>query len=169
MDQPDWDLPEELHSEYEERPFKICTRCGESLADFDEGFQISKVFRNGECTMEYAICMPCHSSMVSEFSVDSRRKMEKFQEENFKHADGLFQCAVCAVKRTDDGPTEYGLAAHCLGLDLVQDLMICGKCTERMQEMISPETRGRWDKFVGENFPCAPSETSPAPTGVPVF
>ena len=119
--------------------------------------------------MEYAICLPCHSAMVKEFSEDSRARMEKFQVENFNHADGLFQCAVCGGKRTEGGPSEYGLAALCLGREVMHDLMICGKCTERMQALISPQTRDRWDRFVGENFPCAPTETAPAPSGVPVF
>ncbi len=169
MNKPEHSIPDELHSEFEERPFHICTRCGESLVDFEEGYQISKVYRNGECIMEYAICLPCHSSMVAEFSADSRAKMEKFQAENFHHADGLFQCAVCAGKRTDEGPSEYGLAAMCLGDEVMHDLMVCGTCTERMQSLISPETRERWDRFVGENFPCAPTASTPTPSGVPVF
>ena len=72
-------------------------------------------------------------------------------------------------KRTDEGPSEYGLAAMCLGDEVMHDLMVCGTCTERMQSLISPETRERWDRFVGENFPCAPTASTPTPSGVPVF
>lgn len=169
MNDPHTPIPCELHSDFEDRPFQICTRCGETLADFEEGFQISKVYRNNECIMEYAICLPCHNSLIEEFSQESRVRMEKFQAENIRYADGLLQCAICAGRRTADVPSEYGLAAICGGDEIIQGLMICGTCTEQMQAIVSQETRQRWDRFVGENFPCAPTETAPTPAGVPVF
>jgi len=170
MDQPDTEVPKELHSEYEGRPFQSCTRCGETLADFEDGYQISKIYRAGECVMEYAICTPCHSAMVADYSEDSREKMEKFQDENVQIGLGLNTCAVCNTARDDSNPlTEYGLGAICVGSVLAHDMMVCGVCSERMQALISKETRDSRDRFIGENFPCAPNESMPEPSGVPMF
>ena len=75
-------IPFELYSEYEDRPFHTCTRCGETLMDYDEGYQIAKIFKNGEAIFEYALCFSCHSEMISEFSSESRQALEDFYREN---------------------------------------------------------------------------------------
>jgi len=166
------DIPEELHSEYEERPFQSCTRCGESLEDFEEGYQISKIYRAEECIMEYAICYHCHTSMLEEFSQSSRDAMQRYQAENVRGGLGMHVCAVCDNKREAGVMKEYGLAAICFGMDMIEAVCICGGCSEKMQEVISEETRDRWNKFIEENFPCAPNEVNPEPAkpaGIPVF
>ena len=45
---PSEKIPEELHSEYEERPFRNCTRCGETLLDYEDGYNVAKIFKSSE-------------------------------------------------------------------------------------------------------------------------
>ena len=66
-------IPEVLHSFYQDRAFVSCTRCGESLADFQDGYRISKNFKKGEVLIEYALCMPCLLRMLEESGWSSRR------------------------------------------------------------------------------------------------
>ena len=162
-------IPPRFYSEYEERPFLTCTRCGETLRDFDEGYQVAKIIKNGECTMEYAICVPCHERMLEEFSEESRRNMEEFQSKNVNPDLGPDTCAVCCTEGEDLEREEYALAAACHQLDLLHAIMICGMCSEKMQDLVSKHTKGVWDKFFEENFPGVPADALPQPGGVPVI
>jgi len=159
-------IPQILHSEYEECPFSGCTMCGEALRDVDEGFQISKVFRRGECVFEYALCMPCRDRMAEDFSEDSVAAMEKFHEENIEAGHGLEECACCHRESKEWPQAEYSLVAACLHDALLDGIMVCIDCTEAMQGLLSKQTKDRRDRFIEENFPCAPDETAPVPSGV---
>ena len=77
-------IPEEMYSEYESRPFKTCTRCGETLFDFREGFRISKVYRKGEVLFEYALCAPCFLGILEESD-----KQDPFVCSGFNHLGDL--------------------------------------------------------------------------------
>ena len=162
-------IPEELYSEYEERPFKICTRCGETLADFEEGFQVAKVFRSGEAVFEYALCLPCHSAMQDEFSVETKQRMEKFFAENVKPYLGIRTCAVCETEREDLAQDEYSVTGLCGGELMMQGIMLCAPCIEQTNELVSQKTRDVWRDFIDENFPGVPADAVPDPSQVPVF
>ncbi len=162
-------IPEELHSEYEERPFLTCTRCGESLREFEEGYQVAKVFKRGEVIFEYALCAPCHSGIVDEFSSESRRALEDFFTENMTSGLGAGVCGICNRGRADLSEPEYTLGAVCLGSDLLESLMICSECTERSNAFISKKTQGIYGDFINDNFPGVPADALPDPTRVPIL
>jgi hypothetical protein len=162
-------IPEELYSEYEERPFKVCTRCGETLADFEEGYQVAKVFRAGEAVFEYALCLPCHSAMQDEFSDETKQAMEEFFSENAKTHLGIRSCAICEIDRDDLPQNEYALTGICGGDLMLQGVMFCAPCIERTNELVSKKTRDVWRDFIDENFPGVPADALPAPSRVPVF
>ena len=86
---PKGPIPEELYSFYEERPFKICTRCGEGLEDFESGYRVSKVFRAGEVLFEYALCVPCLQRMLEEASEESRARLTEFHMRRFRFVSGF--------------------------------------------------------------------------------
>ena len=88
-------IPAILHSFYEDRPFVSCTRCGESLADFADGYRISKNFNKDECIIEYALCLPCLDAMLDEASEESKVALAKFQAENLRDVSGFNDCALC--------------------------------------------------------------------------
>lgn len=157
MTNPSSDIPRELHSEYEERPFQSCTRCGETLAEIPEGFQLFKLFRRGEAIYEYALCHPCHTGLVAGFSAESRQRLEEFHATRVSLNLGRVKCAVCGDARGADG--EYSLTAACQGRELIHALMICCECRRDMQSLLSKQTREVWDRFVSDNLAGAPAGT----------
>ncbi len=162
-------IPTELHSDYEERPFRICTRCGETLCDFVEGYQIAKVFRRGEVVFEYALCAPCHTGLVDEFSDESRQTLEKFYHENITIGLGSEACAICRCGRADLAEPEFTLGAVCHGTELLESLMICGACAEKSGSFISKKTQEVFGDFINDNFPGVPADALPSPTPITYF
>ncbi|MEZ5305131.1 MAG: hypothetical protein R3F11_31485 [Verrucomicrobiales bacterium] len=160
-------IPEELYSEYEERPFRTCTRCGETLDDFEEGYQLNKVWRRGECVFEFALCFHCQQAMAGEFSEESKQRLTEFQEKHIDFERPMSECAVCAADRDSFDSPEFTLIAACECGHMHAGFMVCAKCVEQMQELISKQTRGVFDKFVEENFPGVPADTIPLPTTKP--
>lgn len=149
-------IPPDLQSEYEERPFNACTRCGETLADFPGGFQISKAYKRGECVMEYALCDHCRTQMMEEFSQESKKRLAQFQDEQVALDRGLDSCAVCEAPRHGPGMEDFVITGVCEGLSLLHSVMICGNCGDAVQGVISQKTRDTWRRFVDENFPGPP-------------
>ena len=156
-------IPSILHSFYEDREFKSCTRCGESLEHFEDGFRISKNFRKGEVLIEYALCMPCLDAMLDEASEESKQRLAEFQAERYRDVSGFDECALCDNTREEARDDEYGLVGVCHGDRMVDSAMICIDCMEAMAETMSEETRRTWDKFRDENFPGVPSDFEPFP------
>ena len=156
-------IPEELHSFYEDRPFKSCTRCGEGLEHFEEGYRVSKVFRGEEVIFEYALCLPCLKSLFEESSEESKQRLMQFQMERFRFVSGFDECALCDHERESMPVPDFGLVGICLGEGLVESNLICGQCMEAMSECVSEETRKEWDRFVEENFPGVPADFEPMP------
>ncbi len=161
---PKGPIPEELYSEYEERPFRTCTRCGESLIHFQEGYRVSKVFRAGEVIFEYALCLPCLNNIMKESSEESKERLQEFQNSRVRDVDGFSDCALCDRTRETTRNGEFGLVGACLGDQLLDGNMICSFCMEEMSELVSEQTRRTWDRFVEENFPGVPSDFAPMPS-----
>lgn len=162
-------IPRDLYSEYEERPFRVCSRCGESLADFDGGYQISKAYKKGECVFEYALCDHCRTGLMEEFSDQSKTNLLQFQQANVHLDRGLDGCSVCGITRSGNSLAEFVITGVCDHDHLLHGLMVCGKCGEKTQELISQHTRDTWRRFVSENFPGPPADVLPEPVGVPVM
>ena len=156
-------IPAVLFSFYEDRPFLSCTRCGESLQDFPNGYKISKNFKPGEVIIEYALCMPCMEGMMNEASEESKRVLNEFQEERFRHVSGFQECALCEKTQNTARGEEFGLTGICQGNDMIDSAMVCIECMEDMAEIISDETRGKWNRFREENFPGVPGDFEPMP------
>ncbi len=157
-------IPEVLYSFYEDRAFVSCTRCGESLSDFEDGYRISKNFKKGEVLIEYALCMPCLTAMLDEASDESKRQLAEFQEKHYREdVSGFDECALCPRTIDEARNEEFGLVGVCHGDDMVDSAMICIDCMEAMAETMSEETRRTWDKFREENFPGVPSDFEPFP------
>lgn len=151
-------IPKELESDYTDGQFKICTRCGESLADFPGGFQVSKAWKKGECVFEYALCDHCRTALMEEFSSESKTRLAKFQDENVNLTGGLDRCSVCNKERDELGEDDFVLTGVCEGDRLLHGIMVCGKCGERTQELLSKHTKDTWRRFRDENFPGPPGD-----------
>lgn len=157
-------IPPVLHSFYEDRAFVSCTRCGESLRDFEDGYRISKNFKGDEVIVEYALCMPCLNAMLDEASEESKQRLAEFQAERYRDVSGFDDCSLCekTFEQVKDG--EYGLVGVCHGSSMHDSAMICYDCMEAMSEIMSEETRRTWDRFREENFPGVPSDFEPFPS-----
>lgn len=162
-------IPKEFYSEYEERPFRTCTRCGESLADFLEGYQVAKIVRRGEVVFEYALCGPCHKGLVNEFSEESRRTLEAYYAENMTPGLGANTCGICGRDRSELADPEFALGGACHGDCLIEAFMICAACMEKTNALISKKTQGIWGDFINDNFPGVPADFVPDPAGIPIF
>lgn len=156
-------IPALLHSFYQDRAFVSCTRCGETLAEFIEGYRISKNFKRGEVIIEYALCMPCLIRMLDEASEESKRNLAKFQEERQREVSGFDECALCEKTREEARNDEFGVVGMCRGDRMLESALICIDCMEDMHEVLSEETRKTWDRFREENFPGVPSDFEPYP------
>jgi hypothetical protein len=127
-------IPKDLYSEYEERPFQHCTRCGESLLDFEGGYQVSKAYRNGECVA-----------------------LNDFHQQAVHHQGGIDECSVCGCDRKDGTTEDFVITGLCDAEHLVDSIMICGTCGEQVQELLSTPTKDTWRRFMGDHFPGPPS------------
>lgn len=153
-------IPSLLYSDYTDEAFSNCTRCGESLKDFAGGFQISKAWKRGECVFEYALCDHCRMQLMEEFSDESKQRLAHFQDEHVNFEGGLDECSVCGVRREDHNTSEFVLTGVCEGNSLLHALMVCGKCGEKTQELISAHTRDTWRRFRDENFDGPPDPST---------
>lgn len=161
MDDPEHEdpppIPRDLYSEYEERPFQCCTRCGETLSDFQGGYQVSKAYRRGECVVEYALCEHCRNAMMDEFSDDSKNRLNDFHQQAVHHQGGIDECSVCGVPRRTDNVEDFVITGLCEGTHLIDSIMICGQCGDQIQELLSAKTKDTWRRFMDDHFPGPPS------------
>ncbi|MFZ4767778.1 MAG: hypothetical protein ACOYMN_22755, partial [Roseimicrobium sp.] len=138
---PEKGIPREFHSEYEERPFQNCSRCGEALDAFSN-YQINKAYRKGECVFEYCFCEVCRDALLDEFSEESKENLMRYQSEHMKHdASGTMQCAFCAVQREAIPQQDFVITMLGAGLALLDSLLICETCQMEMHELLSVKTR----------------------------
>jgi hypothetical protein len=158
---PDKPIPREFDSEYEERPFQCCSRCGEKLSAFDN-FQINKAFRNAECVFEYAFCSQCRDALLEEFSEESKANLERHQRENMHNVSGTAECCFCGTSREKTPMRDFTMTALCRGTSLLDSIMICGKCQEGMQELLSQHTKDVRRRFF-ESLPGVPPDWEPEP------
>lgn len=155
--EPGAPIPREFHSEYEDRPFQTCSRCGEALNSFSS-YQINKAYRKGECVFEYCFCEPCRDALLEEFSEESKANLMKHQTEHMRQdAAGTSGCAFCGVKREVVPDQDFVITMLGAGLRMLDSLMICETCQLQMHELLSQKTRDVRRKFF-EDLPGVPPD-----------
>lgn len=170
-------LPGIFHSFYEDRPFRCCTSCGESLEDLEETYQITKTYHGKEVILEYAMCFPCQQNMLKELSRESVEKLTSFQLERSLEPKNdaetnRYQCEFCLRSREEsiENQQHFSMAALCFGLQMVErPLFICEDCMLEINEKMSEQTRRRWRDFVDHHFPGVPADALPDPSTIPVL
>ncbi|MCR9200583.1 MAG: hypothetical protein NXI04_18250 [Planctomycetaceae bacterium] len=83
-------------------------------------------------------------------------------------------CIVCGIDR--DSCHRYSLAGVCQDSQLVVQvtplgqtpMMVCEKCEEKMNDLISQETRDSWDRFVEEHLDGPPGVELDSPSTFPM-
>jgi hypothetical protein len=158
-------IPEELHSVYEDGPFSKCNICDKLLLDQDDVYNVEKVMRRGECIFEMAVCITCATNLHRQYSKDSRKALRKFFLEGYEPSLDTESCHLC--KSASDEDSDRVLTAACARDRLVMPLVVvCSKCMERSQELLSQKTRETFRDFIETHFPGVPAEWEPAPTVV---
>jgi len=180
----------EFQSLEHDGPFEHCSRCAASLLD-GRPYQINKAWRGGECIFEYAFCLDCRDSLLSEFSEESKGNLLQYQEQHMRDgATGTTDCAFCGNMREDIQNLDFTTTALCELTSSLDSLLICFDCQSVMHELLSQETKDVRRRFF-EDVPGVPPDweiwkhdddqihrvtaplnktlpASPKPAGVPV-
>ena len=158
MDEPS-PIPEEFHSVETGAPFAHCIDCGEDLTRVFS-YAVQKVIRRGETVFEFALCEACRERLMQGFSEDTRQRLQEHFETHLAADHGPRRCALTGIPR--DECDEFELGGQFSGTHLLFAIMISETAREKLQELISDQTRGHWDEFVGRHFPGV-SDDQPAP------
>jgi len=157
-------IPQLLHSVFEKGPFKTCCVCSKVLTD-GRLYEIQKVFKGREAIFEMAICHGCGEEVAQEFSNESKENMKKFLVDNFRPAPAPAQCHFCGFPR--NLVPNFTIVGMCQKFSLlVPSIIMCEKCTERLQGKLSRKTREAQGHFIKDNFPGVPEglDVTPSPS-----
>ena len=190
---PDWffepaliPIPPEFHSVAEDGPFRECLRCGTSLLQNDEVYLVERVFRGREPIIEYAMCLACVECGSEELSAQSRERIAAHIQENARieerferlsqHLDNpraslwLDRCLITDIPAVECDSRQ--ICGWCQGgslrLDYMSPFLISGQAVEEIVELLSEQTRGWMEDFIGDNFGMPP-EFCDAPDVLPLI
>lgn len=183
-ERPEWwptafaPLPRAFQSDETGEPFSECIDCGRELLHDGTAYLVQKCSNGRETVFEFALCLVCAERLHASYSEASKKAMHAFFASRVRPAeraarligraeserqapdaaDWTRECLTCG--RAPDSGEAFALAALCDGADLVlghAPYLICGTCELALNELISPETRGEWDRFIGRNFDLPPT------------
>lgn len=158
------EIPESLHSAYEEGPFKKCLVCKGAL-DNGKLYQIQKSQRGSETVMEMAICFECAQGFNEDISEESKQTIANFMTSLISQPDDHDGCRSCAMPKLDI--TNYTTIAVCMAEWLMMPAVtICEKCEEGLQSSLSKPTRDRQGEFFRDHFPGIPADLDVSPLRV---
>ncbi len=151
------EVPPEFWSAYSSGPFEHCIECGRSL--LEDGaplYSIEKVMKAGETILEFAMCMGCAKSTSKEISEESRERIDEFLSGASIVSTGLVRCSFCGEFQDEaEGEFERFTLARYTSM-IGPGHVVCHRCQEAMEKLLSVETRRSMDDFVEKNFPGVP-------------
>lgn len=167
-------LPRRLFSDETGEPFRQCIECARPLLVPGRPYLVQKCSNGRETVLEFAICTRCAGQLHQSYSEASRAAITRFFEERVDPVARIARLreagdpdlerwlAECLTCRGRPEPGQgFALVALCAGEDLLyghSPFLVCSACEMELNENISAETRGEWDRFVGRNFDLPPSE-----------
>lgn len=157
-------VPVEFHCAQTSEPFAKCTSCQSPFDAMEQGIGfIEKVMRDGECIIEVALCIECLTKGRCDWSEESLQSIEDHNLENPLQPSGFGACAGCAaeVDIWRDAVTYVGVVDPVFGL-LGAPAVICEKCQEQLESVLSVETRREMDEFTESLLPGVPAEGIPS-------
>lgn len=155
-------IPEILHSAYKEGPFTQCTMCSEGLTD-GRLYEIQKVYRGKEVILEMAVCHKCGENVAREFSEESVENFRRFVTDSFRPTSEASHCNFCGLPR--GVLPNFTIVGACRESWLIlPSFVMCEKCTERLQALLSRKTRDVQGDFIRDNFPGVPADLDLSPT-----
>ena len=171
-------IPRALWSAYSGAPFETCVSCGIRVLEPPVPHAVEKVYRQGEVVFEYALCEHCALALLREFSRESLERIQAYMEREgprttdtarllaalgWNEEDELPPPAVAtSCERCGRGPEqgleEYTVMGFLVGRRPATDVsLICGTCTEGLEDLLSQKTREAHDDFVTRHFPGVPA------------
>ena len=152
-------IPKELHSVYLDGPFETCIGCEQSLLFPPRFYEIQKVFKGKEVIFEYALCSQCGENLMREYSRESLEALQNHFNELYWPSTSLDYCHLCQSPYKD----EYSLMSLCKGSSMLGIFVLCEKCMEEMESLLSEKTRRTMEDFIESKFPGIPAEFNPIP------
>lgn len=151
------EVPPEFWSAYSSGPFEHCIECGCSLVeDGAPLYSIEKVMKAGETILEFAMCMGCAKSTSREISEESRERIDEFLSGANIVSMGLVRCSFCGELQDEaEGEFERFTLARYTSM-IGPGHVVCHRCQEALEKLLSVETRRSMDEFVEKNFPGVP-------------
>jgi hypothetical protein len=169
-------IPREFHSLENDGPFEKCLKCEVELLHSGQPYMIERVFVLDEPIVEYAMCESCVLKSQSELSAESRQSVTDYMLSHLDIASRMQRLSAWAETGKDDASEmmdrclfsgilaedsrEKQIAAWCRGnqmrVDHVFPLMISGVAIEALNGVLSEQTRGWIDDFVGDSFGMPP-------------
>jgi hypothetical protein len=159
-------LPRVFFESLSGKPHKRCVSCDRPLLA-DTIYMIEKVVMRSDVKYEFAICMDCADNMRTQMSEDSRARIDEYMRYKVRMPvqfgrpnpeKAMSRCMVTGKSVQD--LEEYHLFALCQGENLADQqlpYMLSAEITEKVNELLSPETRDEWDRFM-DDFVGVPPE-----------
>ena len=183
-------IPQEFYCFETKAPFQECKVCSKDLTLGDTDYFVEKAVRNykdhkvSDVVYEYAMCIDCAQQMNSQMSEESLAniqqyfagqpefmgKMARYQQGEQPKSDALEKCAITNEPIGD--LDEYMLYGHFRGGNMVQSSMpylLSGKIMDEISQLLSNETLGEIDDFMGQHFGGPPELEELWKTRRPVF
>lgn len=172
------EIPSIFHNSETGAPIERCLMCDTYLLD-DKEYIIEKAMVNYPGTgttdliWEFAMCMSCMDSVMSEYSKESHQAMNEYfmdnmdfarqraliKSENFDPEEWMSSCMITGKPKNDC--SQFQLTVQCKGDKAIFDrtpFLISDEAMDAVTELLSNATIDAMNKFRDEHFP--PPKTS---------
>ena len=184
-------IPQEFFCFETHRPFTNCLVCDNDLSKGDIDYFVEKAIKNypdhevADVVYEYAMCWNCVQQMNSQMSEDSMQNIQKyfsgqkdFMDKMMLHQSGqkpeledsLEHCII--TQEPASKLSEYMIYGHFRGDKMVLNTMpylLSGQVMDEVADLLSNETLGEIDNFMGSYFGGPPELEELWKTRRPVF
>ena len=180
------DIPEDFHSDLDQKIFCNCTFCGNNLLTGEISYMIEKSFKvnpnnkKRNTVFEYAICMDCNTRKMEAMSAESVSNIKQYMADNFlleevnddvkDSSDPFSKCLVTG--KPIEELEEYNIVGHFIGDKMVLGqfpVLISPSIGEEIQELLSQKTKDEFDDFMNTITNVPPELKALFKTKRPVF
>jgi hypothetical protein len=184
-------IPEEFFCFETNQPFTECLVCGKDLTTGNTDYFVEKAIKNypehkvDDVIYEYAMCLNCAQRMNGQMSDESMRKIQAYFAEHKDFMDNMMlhqsgqglditknlkNCVI--TKKPARMLSEYMIYGHFRGDKMVLTTMpylLSGQIMDEITDLLSNETLGEIDDFMGHYFGGPPELEELWKTRRPVF
>ncbi|MCB0283401.1 MAG: hypothetical protein KDF60_12535 [Calditrichaeota bacterium] len=169
------DIPKQFYSDAVNRLFSNCLNCNRFLLEENTEYIIEKAVRRyndydtNDTIFEYAICMKCHSEIISVYSESSLKSIQNYFQTNvnFQERQRIINEKIeqgkldiqdytsrCLIKGTPINKlNEYQIGCQCIGNKMLANNMpflIGNEAMDELSQLLSNQTIGEMNRFIDE-------------------